>query len=109
MSSSADEQRIIRTERLVLQALCQGTPEGSVWEAGRSILENYRWRDSSHRIFYQVVVSLPTGAPDIIREQLPARLTRRGFPDMAWEELFEPHPLSKENAESLMRELVRAE
>ncbi len=108
MFSPADEQRIIRTERLVLQALCQGTPEGSVREAGWSILENYRWHDPSHRIVYEVLMSLPTGAPDVIREQLPALLTRRGFPDMAWEELFKPDLLTKENAESLMRELVRA-
>src|SRR3989442_2158806 len=99
-------QRLLETERLVLQALCQGTPEGPVREAGKSLLNDYRWRELLHQLVFEVLMSLPTDSPIFIRDQLAPRLTRRGFPDVEFEDLFKPPSLSKEQAERLMRELA---
>ncbi len=108
MPKSTDEQRLIQTECLVLQALCQGTREGSVREAGRRILEDYRWREPTHRVVLEVLMTMPASSPETIRDLLPCRLTRMGFPDVAWEHFFQPHSLSKEEAERLMRELAES-
>lgn len=105
MSSSPDDQHIIETERLVLCALCQGTREGPVREAARENLRQYRWREPLHEILYGVVMSFPTDSAAALRDQLPSRLTRRGFPDIAWEVYFEPHQISKKEVERMISEL----
>jgi hypothetical protein len=105
MPAHFDTPRIVEAERRVLQALCQGTPQGSVRATARSVLGAYRWREPLHRVILDVVLSIPADDTEVIRTQLPARLTRRGFPDVEFEEFFKPHGLSKEAAERLMREL----
>ena len=92
-------------ERLALKALCQGTPQGSIREAARRILAHYRWLEPLHQVVYQVVLAMPFDSAELIRQQLPARLTRAGFPDVEVEDFFEPHSLAKEVAEELMRSL----
>jgi len=49
---------------------------------------------------------MPFGSPELARQQLPARLTRAGFPDVEVEDLFRPHSLSQAAAEELMRDLA---
>jgi len=93
-------------ERLVLRALCQGTPQGPVRESGRRILAGYRWLEPLHRIIYEVLLAMPFDSPELARQQLPARLTRAGFPDVEVEGLFRPHALSHREAEELMRAVV---
>jgi hypothetical protein len=105
MPESRDEQRVIRAERRALQALCQGTPEGSVLEAGRRILRDYRWREPLHEMVFQALMTIPSGAPSLVRDLLPSRLTRKGFPDLAWEAFFQPHSLTRTEAERLMEQL----
>jgi hypothetical protein len=99
--------QIIQKEVRILQALCQGTLEGSELERGKSVLKNYKWREPLHRLVFEVLNALPASTtPMLIREQLPSRLTRTGFPDVEWGQFFEPHSLSREEAERLMRELA---
>jgi hypothetical protein len=99
--------QIIQKEVRILQALCQGTLEGSELERGKSVLKNYKWQEPLHRLVFEVLNALPASTtPMLIREQLPSRLTRTGFPDVEWGQFFEPHSLSREEAERLMRELA---
>jgi hypothetical protein len=44
-------------------------------------LRNYRWLEPLHQVAFEVLISLPRADPGLIREQIAARLTRRGFPD----------------------------
>lgn len=99
----------IESERLVLQALCQGTPEGSIRDTAKRLLADYRWREPSHQIIFEVLMSIPTGKPQLLRDQLTTRITRRGFPDLPWESIFAPHNLTKEQAERLMTELANTD
>ena len=105
MASRLETQHSVEVERSVLRTLCQGTPQGSVRATARDILRTYRWREPLHHVIFEVVLSIPTEVPEVIRAQLPARLTRRGFPDVDIEDLFKPHGLSKEEAEHLIRRL----
>lgn len=89
----------------MLQVLCQGTAEGSAREAAKRDLRNYRWREPLYQVVFEALMAMPGDAPALIREQLPARLTRKGFPDVNWEQFFEPHTLSLDEAKTLMREL----
>jgi len=105
MSKPPDDASLIQMEREVLRALCQGTREGSVRESAKRVLRRYRWRQPMHQVIYEVVVSLPSDAPEAVREHLPSRLTRCGFPDVRWEDFFAPPALSKKAAQRLMRAL----
>jgi hypothetical protein len=99
------EDGVTQAERQVLRALCQGTAQGSVRESARLLLKNYRWRDPVHGVLFETLANLAAPAPEALRSQLPALLTRRGFPDVAWEDFFSPHGMTKEEAEELMRRL----
>ena len=94
-----------KRELLVLRALCQGTAQGPVKQSARHILSGYRWIEPLHQVVYDVVLALPFDSPELIREQLPSRLTRAGFPDVDVEALFKAHGFSQEAAEELMRSL----
>jgi len=100
-----DPSHIVETERRVLRALCQGTPQGAVRATARDVLQAYRWREPVHQVVFDVVLNIPTDLAELVRSQLPARLTRRGFPDVDIDDFFKPHQLSKGEAERLMREL----
>jgi len=108
-SETGEQSHILKDERRVLRALCQGTPQGSVRATARDILRAYRWREPLHQVVFEVVLGIPTEAPEVVRTQLPARLTRKGFPDVDIEDFFMPHGLSKEEAERLIRELRDSE
>ena len=103
-----DEAARIAIERRVLQMMCQGTPVDCGHDTAKHLLQNYRWREPLHRIIYEVLVSLPTSQPEIIRAQLPAQMTRRGFPDVPLDEFFPSHLSNDEEVESLLRSLLEA-
>lgn len=95
----------IRSEQLILQALCQGTQEGSIRETAALLLRDYVWQEPLYRVIYEVLLSIHGDNPIVIREQLPSRLTLKGFPDAPWEELFDPQDISKSEVEQLMQDL----
>jgi hypothetical protein len=103
MAAGPDPAEVIGVEQRVLRALCQGTPDGSVRETSRMVLRGYRWRELMHQVIFDVVLSIPSDTPEVIQSQLPARLTRRGFPDVDIDDLFKPHGMSKKHAEELMQ------
>jgi hypothetical protein len=93
----------------VLHALCLGTRQGSVKEAGKSLLRDYRWHNALHQALWNSLCAIPSDDPEILRQLLPAQMTRLGFPDVEWEELFAPHSLAKEDAIDMMRRMIRGE
>ncbi len=94
---------ILPLERQALRAICQG---GVDRQEAQALLARYRWRDQVHQAVFQIVASTPALSPELLRQQLPARLTNAGFPDFPWEEFFQPQGVSREEAERLLRELA---
>ncbi len=89
----------------VLRVLCQGTPEGPVKDIGESLLRDYHWRSATHRTLWDALRTIPSEDINVLRQLLPAQLTRLGFPDEEWEQLFVPQTLSKEEAVAFMRRM----
>ena len=89
----------------VLQAICQGTLPGETVEAARELLGQYEWHDPIHSLIFKSWLSLPEVSPEIFREQLPAMLTRRGFPDVDLEPYFRPSKSLNKSFEALVRDL----
>jgi hypothetical protein len=103
MEAPAD---VIESERQVLRALCQGAFIGAALESAIQLLAAYRFRDPIHLVVFEIVSTLPSREAGVIREQLAARLTNKGFPDFDFNRLFEPHRLTSEEALHLIRGLV---
>lgn len=101
MTASREE-----TERQLLQALCAETADGGLHELARRLLENYCWSEPARQLVFRAVVEMNTRDPEVLRAELPPRLTRQGFPDVDWEEFFQPLSLTRQEVERLIRELA---
>lgn len=95
---------ILPLELGVLRALCQGGVDRGTAQA---LLASYRWRDQVHQVIYQIATAKPGLSSEVLRQQLPARLTNAGFPDFPWEEFLRPQDVSKDEAERMLRELAQ--
>jgi hypothetical protein len=96
----------LHLEKFVLRLLCAGTSEGVVREGLVPLLRGYRWQSTLHRAIFDAIVAIPSESPELLRQLLPAKLTRMGFPDVEWEELFVPLTISGEEAMVLARKMV---
>ncbi|MGH9402645.1 MAG: hypothetical protein ACRD2P_11120 [Terriglobia bacterium] len=100
------DSRITRIERQVLAALCQGFSDGPLDDSVKQSLTQYRWREPDHQAIFNALAKFPSGQPAILAAELPARLTRLGFPDIDCEDLYQPHGLNRNDAAELIRELL---
>jgi len=98
----------LHAERIALRLLCVGTPQGPVKDVLVPLLHGYHWQRPLHQVIFSAIVSIPTDDPEILRQLLPAKLTRMGFPDVEWEEISLPTSLSREEALALARQMVGA-
>ena len=103
-SPSVTPQRLAK-ELKVLQAMCTSPPDSGIHALGLSLLRNYKFQKTSHQLVFDILGELPAAIPELIREQLPARLTRTGFPDVDIEPFLIPVSLSLEEAKKLMQSL----
>jgi hypothetical protein len=94
----------IERERLMIQVLCQAA-DGQVRVKAGNVLRSYRWRDPFCQTVFEIIAETPSGGLAAIRGELPARLTRKGFPDFDLDELFHPHGLSHEEVSKLVEQL----
>jgi hypothetical protein len=95
-------EEIVLIEGKVLCSICLGAIEGSVRELARATLHNYSWHNTTHQVIFEALMAIPSESADVIRAQLPSRLTRIGFPDLDWEWLFAAPRLPKPEVEGLI-------
>lgn len=97
---------LLQLEKLVLRVLCSGTPQGSVQETLPPLLRGYRWKSTLHQAIFNAIAAIPSEDPETLRQLLPAKLTRMGFPDVEWDEIFSPPSLSRDEAIDMVRQMV---
>ncbi len=100
---SGPEQQ--RMEFEVLQAICQGALLGETEEAARELIGSYKWQDPIHSLIFKSWLSLRGASQETFREQLPAMLTRRGFPDVDLAPYFRSPESSNKSLEDLVKDL----
>jgi hypothetical protein len=93
----------LHLEILALRLLCAGTSQGVVRGGLIPLLRGYRWQNTLHQAVFNAIVSIPSESPEFLQQLLPAKLTRMGFPDVEWEELFRPLSMPGEEAVALVR------
>ncbi|MGH9398059.1 MAG: hypothetical protein ACRD18_14565 [Terriglobia bacterium] len=92
-----------QVERQILRVLCQGFHDGPLCEDAWRSLGNRVWHEAEHQVIFSALAAHRDRPLALIREQLPARLTRLGFPDAAWEDLLHPHGLDRAGAEEIIK------
>lgn len=105
--SGPGQQRIgFQLELRVLQVICQGALLGETEEAAaRELFGTYEWQDPIHSLIFKSWLLLRDTSQETFREQLPAMLTRRGFPDVDLAPYFlSPEPTNK-SLEDLVKDL----
>lgn|SRR5512143_192226 len=106
MTSSADKTPPEQAELLVLRAMCQGTPQGSVRAEAARALSRYAWREPFHQALFSCLGIIAAVEPDDLRHTLLACLTRKGFPDVDLKTFFEPHHVARQEASVLIQLLA---
>lgn len=97
---------VLQLEKLVLRLLCVGTAQGPVADALSPLLRDYEWESTLHRAIFNAIAAAPSDDPEILRQLLPAKLTRMGFPDVEWDEIFSPPSLTRVEAIALVRQMI---
>lgn len=72
----------------------------------QKLLRGYRWEDPAHLIIFDFIMRFFSMQPEAIWQELPALLTRNGFPDFELPELARAVPARK--VEAWMHQLALA-
>ena len=94
-------------ELIVLRAFCQGIINGPAREWGQRMLKSYAWREPIHEAVFEIIVSVPERKWKLLADLVPARLTRRGFPDFNFQELFEVSAPPLDRVEAAIQQLTQ--
>ena len=108
MASRTPPNKILELEHSILRALCNCAVTRVVWKSVERELANHHWQTPDHRVVYQALRAIPDHDPRVIRDQLPAQVTRMGFPDVEWSSYFEPARTPEADLEQLIGELGTA-
>ena len=83
---SSDDSPIIATqiERDILRELCAGQIESRQWHSIVNRLFAYEWKDPEHKVVFDAWRAIKSDDALTRRQELPAQVTRMGFPDLDW-------------------------
>jgi hypothetical protein len=102
----SDSSNSVRTlERQILRALLLGADPPADWDLFVSQLTGYRWFDPDHKVVYAALRAIKSRDPETRRDELPAQVTRMGFPDVDWKPYFEPDNQLESHLGDLIRRL----
>lgn len=90
----------------LLRALCSGTLTGPRRQEILLLLAKYAFSDPIRQALFDVVDDIGRDRADILRQELPPRLARQGFPDIDFDALFTPPSLTTGQALEQAQALV---
>src|SRR5437870_13860956 len=76
----------------------------TVWRYGVALLADYRVAGNVHQLIFDTVREIHIGDPLILRELLPARLNKTGFPDVDLDTYFQPYIFAAGQTIALIRD-----
>jgi hypothetical protein len=105
MPENQSSERTSSLERRILQALCalEITPQN--WDRFAASLSDYSWREPDHRVVYDALRGIRSHDASTRRDQLPAQVTRMGFPDVDWSLYIGSGEMAEAEIEELIRRL----
>ena len=91
----------------LLRALCSEALDGKLRRELLTLLAEYSFSDPIRQAVFDEVDKIGRQGAEILCQELPPRLTRRGFPDVDFDGLFAPLSCSTKQALESARALVR--
>ncbi|MGH9775015.1 MAG: hypothetical protein ACRD50_08725 [Candidatus Acidiferrales bacterium] len=91
----------------MLAILVQSARDDNIRRNAIEALAPYNWADPEHRIFFECIAELHRLDSNSLRAQLPAHLTRKGFPAINLQPYFAPHHLTAAMARAQIRRLLK--
>jgi hypothetical protein len=82
-----------------------GVSDSAEWNRLASELSVHHWQDPDHQVVYQALRAIKSRDPKTRRNEIPAQVTRMGFPDVDWNLYFDATELSTSEIEGLIRRL----
>lgn len=95
-------------ERELLRALCARETSNGERQAVLACLREHAFADAVHREIFEALRDAGERNIDLVREQLPERLTRRGFPDVDFESFLAPLAPAAATVSELIRRFEEA-
>jgi hypothetical protein len=108
---SCGDSSIIATqmERDILRELCAGQIESNDWRGIVNRLLVYQWRDPEHKVVFDALQAIQSDDAVTRRQELPAQVTRMGFPDVEWGKYLDADAQPGVAIEQLIDHLASAE
>ncbi len=92
-------------ERKALHALCTDEGDADAWRRQARRLADHAWNDPEHKVVYDALRAIRSGDAETRRKELPAQVTRMGFPDVDWSNYLDEERSSDEALEELITAL----
>ncbi len=95
-----------RPEWTVLRALCSGCLRGRERARVLRRLRAYAFPNAVHQAVFDAVNEIESEEAELLRQQLPGRLTRRGFPDVDFDSLLSPPAVDADSIQQMAAQLL---
>jgi hypothetical protein len=109
MSSSESPIFASQIERDILRSLCASSIDTANWKRVLSRLAAHEWRDPEHKVIYDALGAIRSADSKTRRDELPAQVTRMGFPDVDFGKYFDSEGLPKVPVDRLIDRLESTE
>jgi len=105
MSDDSRSSHVVDIEAAILRALCSETTTEAARQRAVRDLTGYAWRETDHAVLFQAIAGTSRREGAKWREDLPARTTRMGFPDLDWAIYLKPGRGKRPPLETLISRL----
>jgi hypothetical protein len=106
MSSTDSPIFASQIERDILRSLCSNNVDPANWKREFARLATHEWRDPEHKVIYDALGSIRSADSKARRDELPAQVTRMGFPDVDFEKYFDADGLPNVPVDRLIDRLA---
>ncbi len=106
MQALTTREEILEAEQVILRSLCQQPFAQTQRKEIIRILTGYTWQSGEHQILFEALHQPQAASAERLREQLPAILTRKGFPDVDFASYFDARAATAAQALCVARALA---
>lgn len=93
-------------EERLIRVICQGGFSAELRDEMVFRLRSYAFGSVYHQVIFDCLSGLARQEPETIRNLLPERLVRAGFPDLDVAPFFEPHGLPAQEVRKILARLT---
>ena len=97
----------VSLEGRILRLLCSDSLSREEKSRAINEVDKYAWCEPEHDVLFQAIRRIGACDGRRLREELPAQLTRMGFPDVNWDQYFVEGNAISDSMADLISLLIR--